>query len=199
MKRMKIVLLLLLLTSCSNLSLLFVDQEKLALEIKELEEVLAITESDDQQTRKAIRKYLSEHTLSPILNTRRPIVIGKDLHYVATNNDYWIVAEFQQDKANYYGAFTIRKSNAGKWGLILLYLTPCSDCLISPRLFIDTFALTCMKVTFEEVPLVLIEPSDSVYTHTWTLFQKEAIARIGVYLHPTDDGGTDVAIQLLPR
>ncbi|PIS03218.1 MAG: hypothetical protein COT85_04135 [Chlamydiae bacterium CG10_big_fil_rev_8_21_14_0_10_42_34] len=192
-----------LLAGCSSISLLFVDTEKLANEIKELETLLAITESDDQLTQQAIRRYFSKCSLSPILDTRRPIVVQKEIFRLAAGNDILIMAECQQDQFVYHAAFSVLKQPSGNWEFVLLYLTPDKNCLISPRLFQDIVKETSAGISVMDISncpvLVKLEgpQSDDFSAYTWTFFKKQERMHVGVICEPCNTGGTDFKFGLL--
>lgn len=191
-----------LLAGCSSVSLLFVDTEKLAREVKELETLIAVVESDDQLAHKAVRKYFAKHSLSPVLDTSRPIVIQKDILRIATGKDLLIVAACQQDQSNYYAAFSILKRPSENFELTLLYLTHDIECLISPELFLDILRLIRSKIATANLweTHILIEqltPKDSnVFSQIWTLFKGAEKVELGVLLQPDEAGGTVISVAL---
>jgi len=188
---MKYLLLLLLsLTSCTSLSLMSSNDQKLG----------------DDPIPGLLMDYFDTANLYPVIDHQSPLGLASYYEILKSQKGAkFIKAEIVQNEKHYEAVFGPRVLPSKNVGLTLFYLSSHPDCLPEPELFIDVVKQAyLLNPKIKEISgcKILIEPADveleGSSAQIWTYFNpKEKIQTI-VYLKPDGVGGTFFGVQSYP-
>lgn len=185
-----LIFLLLTLTSCTSLPLMFSSDESL----------------NNDPIPGMLMDYFDTTHLYPVLDDRAPLGLAPYYTIVKTKDGgRFIKADLAQNGKHYEAVLGVRKLQSMGAGLVLYYLSADPDCLPSPELFYDVINQAFLlhpqikdiygcKVFIEPADSQTKDPSEQI----WTFFNAREKIQTLVYLKPDGVGGTFFGVQPYP-